>query len=628
MSITSKSTKTPSPDVTFFSDLIKALSVLIVGPFWLSAWGAKRINESSLGAKPLVRVLAAILLLAGIFVLFGLLSNLILLKPLIKASAIYISLVLGFFGFWILCSDLMDRKKPSRITVDKLENHAQSFNGLLPILVDPMNIPLGVSLQSQKPFSIPVIQSLEHVLICGATGVGKTSLLMTMLQHCMCHNYPAIIIDPKGDFVDLDIIKDLAKTFGREDDLMVFSLSNPNESCAYNPIKLGTPENKKSKLMDGLSLSHEYYGAIASMVLINIFEILNALGEPNADLSRVLSILIDQETRAELEARLVNLPESPETGLLLKNLKAIRQVSLKDISGLCAQLQNFTMSEFKGIMLNESGKTEIDMLDVLTKGKIAYFQLNTNAYSDLARRFGKLLIEDIKFTSNTIQSNREMPRAKFAGVFIDEFGSFATKEFANIQKMVRSAGISLRLFYQGMADLRAVSPEFEDQVLGNTLTKIILRQDVDSDVEKWSGMAGTVSDLIESYQIEDTVLMKIRTGMGNMHEGKRMKIDFDVFKQLGKGQAVVIDKGRRIQDVIEIWDSKNSKFQTEVKNYMAKLPGSVGTRACQSKTSTEVSMSDGDSIIGRQDSNFGSGFSSAKDAKRASPGHKQNSKLI
>ena len=140
--------------------------------------------------------------------------------------------------------------------------------------------------------------------------------------------------------------------------------------------------------------------------------------------------------------------------------------------------------------------------------------------------------------------------------FIDEAGSFLSKSFAELQKTIRSIGVGLAIFFQGIADLKVTSPEFAEQVLGNTKVKIILRQENTSDVETWSAMAGTIDSVITSHQTNEAGLTSSKTGMGNMHEGKKMKIDFDVFKSLNVGQAIVINKGRHTYDLIKIWQQK------------------------------------------------------------------------
>ena len=77
-------------------------------------------------------------------------------------------------------------------------------------------------------------------------------------------------------------------------------------------------------------------------------------------------------------------------------------------------------------------------------------------------------------------------------------------------------------------------------------------------------MAGTEDAEIESYQMNTDGLTSGRTGMGNMHEGKKMKIDFDVFKNLNVGQAVVINKGRHTQELVQIWQQSQPRLTSEI----------------------------------------------------------------
>ena len=43
------------------------------------------------------------------------------------------------------------------------------------------------------------------------------------------------------------------------------------------------------------------------------------------------------------------------------------------------------------------------------------------------------------------------------------------------------------------------------------------------------------------------------TGIGSVREVKEMKIEFDVFKKLSPGQAVLIDKVHHKEDLFQVW---------------------------------------------------------------------------
>ena len=109
-----------------------------------------------------------------------------------------------------------------------------------------------------------------------------------------------------------------------------------------------------------------------------------------------------------------------------------------------------------------------------------------------------------------------------------------------------------KMILQGLADLKAISPEFKDQVIGNTSSKIVFRQDVSSDAEEWSKMAGTFSSNKKTYQVMGEEMEEM-TGLGSLRHTKEMKIEFDIFKNLSKGQAVLIDKRRHKEDLVKIW---------------------------------------------------------------------------
>ena len=126
--------------------------------------------------------------------------------------------------------------------------------------------------------------------------------------------------------------------------------------------------------------------------------------------------------------------------------------------------------------------------------------MNVNGYGDISRRIGRIILQDLKVLSNQIQAGQKNFNYDFCACFIDEFGSFATQDFADFLKMARSSRIGIHLFCQGLADLKAVTSEFKEQIIGNTSSKIIFRQDVPEDAETWSGIAGTFSSRKKTYQ--------------------------------------------------------------------------------------------------------------------------------
>ena len=189
--------------------------------------------------------------------------------------------------------------------------------------------------------------------------------------------------------------------------------------------------------------------------------------------------------------------------------------------------------------------------------------MNVNGYGDIARQIGRMILQDLKVLTNQIQAGQQSFTYKFCACFIDEFGSFATADFSDLLKMARSSRIGFHLFCQGLADLKAVSPEFKDQIIGNTSSKIIFRQDVPEDAEAWSLIAGTFTSNKRTYQVTGEQEEEERTGIGSLREVKEMRIEFDVFKKLSVGQAVLIDKACHKEDLLKVWQVESSTLKTE-----------------------------------------------------------------
>ncbi len=180
----------------------------------------------------------------------------------------------------------------------------------------------------------------------------------------------------------------------------------------------------------------------------------------------------------------------------------------QNLVSLKAQIQTLTSPEFRNSSIHE--EKEIDLLDVMKKNQIAYFQLNLNSYGFLGKKIGKILVQDLKVISSQIQSGQVDFKPLLLGVLIDEFGSFATPDFSDFLKQVRSAGTGVHLFCQGLADLNVVSQSFSNQVLGSAATKIILRQDVKRTLEKWAFTAVTRGTVGRSFQVSERILGNLK----------------------------------------------------------------------------------------------------------------------
>lgn len=354
------------------------------------------------------------------------------------------------------------------------------------------------------------------------------------------------MIDPKGESSSLELIRSFGNSWSEdfEKRLQVFSISAPVISAKYNPLKHGNANQLKDRMMEAFVWSEPYYQNVSASFLTAFTACTEFLGIP-LSLEVVSKILLSKEERAAILKQLqMKFDSGNQRALDLFHLISpfFSKSKEEELSGLGAQISILNNPTFGHLLSFQKNENEIDLRHIRKSGGIAYFQLDTLGNADSARRLGRMIVEDLKSMSSEVYKNEPNESERiFFPIFIDEFGSFASREFIEFLKQSRGAKFGIHAFCQGLEDMDVVSSEFRRQVISNTMTKIGLRMDDHETVDEFCATAGTFDTLKQSYQVSGE-LMASRTGMGNMREAKQMQIEHDVLKQLKTGQAVVIEK--------------------------------------------------------------------------------------
>lgn len=438
------------------------------------------------------------------------------------------------------------RPRSKLIRVASFEKTVKNFKSIAEVFKEIDTVPIGIDLNTGKVMSLYQKRRISHVIVYGATGSGKSTLLINMFSHSIYHNQPCIVIDPKGEDSTLNTVirigRDLSPTFDKR--FKLFSLAKPNTSAYYNPIKHGNANELKDRMMEAFNWSEQYYQSIAGEFLSVFCSVTEYLEIPlTIDL-----VALHLSHKEEQSALLTQLHKKAAAGdkradrLFMTLSSLFKRLKPDDLAGLHAQLSILNNPTIGHLLSFDKAEVEINLCEALEKNQIIYFQLPILGNADTSRRLGRMIIEDIKALSAYVyQRVPNEDDRKFCSVFLDEFGSFASKEFIELLKQARAAKIAVHLFTQGHEDLDVVSPEFGRQTGSNPLTKIVLRLDDEKSVNAVCSMAGTVDALEKSYQVENTFTW-MKTGMGNMRETKQMRVEHDAVKNLNNGQAVVIEK--------------------------------------------------------------------------------------
>jgi hypothetical protein len=380
---------------------------------------------------------------------------------------------------------------------------------------------LGVSLLNSKPVVIPDADVNQMVLVLGTTGGGKTITMRRFYERAISQGAPLIAVDGKPTAENAAWLRALAAQHGRP-----FYGFNCENHCHYNVFASGGYTELKDKI---ISLKDEwesdYYKTIAEDYLQTAFEVLLKSGQP-FDL-RTVADCLEYETLA-LAAR-----EANDERLFMR-VQALARYDKKDISGLRAHLNILINSELGAYFeINESHT--FNLAEVIATGGIVYFALPALQFPSFAKVLGKLVVNDIKAV---IAHHNQAGKKTF--VSFDEFSVFVGLQSLNVVNMGRGLGIHAIFGTQGTAELGAIDPSFEKQILNCVNTIICHRLNDSASAETVANWAGTRDTFKYTAKVST---LQGNTGDGSIRSTKEFIIHPDEIKQgLAVGEAFYITK--------------------------------------------------------------------------------------
>jgi len=394
---------------------------------------------------------------------------------------------------------------------------------------------LGSNLQTKEPLYLTDAMRQMHTHCVGSTGVGKTeSVMLPLLRHDIENGKGAIVIDAKGDLELLAKIRHYVKKAERKD-FYYFSLTYPEISCTYNPLLRGSASELKDKLVSATEWREEFYKKKAEEALLTLLRPMVELGR-KVKFRDLYYLMTDS-------GNLRTFKDTVGEGPMYHDLQVMENHfgdNHKFLSGIIADLGLITKSEFGPLV--DVDESQIDLRRAYINNEIVYFSLSTQAYEETAKRFGRLVLQDIKTVSNEIQTKMSGDKRHFFSVFIDEFASFTYESFLELLNKGRGAGLAITLLHQSLGDLATKRTTYQQQILENTNIKIIMRQDDPYSIEKFAKIGGAKRTMVSTYQTEERVLGTGLTGVGSLREGQTFRIDPDLVRKLGRGEAIVVSK--------------------------------------------------------------------------------------
>ncbi|MBS6250986.1 MAG: type IV secretory system conjugative DNA transfer family protein [Lachnospiraceae bacterium] len=382
-----------------------------------------------------------------------------------------------------------------------------------------------IGLNGRRNVYIP--DNAKHVFICGTTGSGKTIALSNFILHGIQKNYPLLLVDGKGD-IGAGSILEITKRFCKEHDrkLYVVNLSDPANSCTYNPFGNASPTACKDMLINLTEWTEPHYQLNTERYLQRLVILMK-----QADIQLSFKTILEYIKTEHFQMLSSTLAKNE----VITKQEHLLNVEICKVAGTIAES---AAARFSTIAESEAGQIfdndGIDIYTAIREHAVILFVLNPLLYPELSPLMGRMVLVDAKqAVSKCFNTNLE--RAFFV---LDEISSYASSPLIDLVNKSRSANITCVLATQSLSDLDySVDTSFREQVIENTNNYIVLRQNSATNAEAWADILGTRQSMEVTYQIAQQSRTTSTTGLGSARRIREFLYHPDEIKDLRTGEA-------------------------------------------------------------------------------------------
>jgi hypothetical protein len=310
-------------------------------------------------------------------------------------------------------------------------------------------------------------QRVRHVHVIGASGTGKSTLLLSLIAQDITAGEGLAVLDPHGDLIDsiLNMIP-----ANRVDDVILFDPSDEEYSIGFNILSAHSDLEKTLLASDLVSvfqrLSTSWGDQMSSVLQNAILAFLeSSRGGTLADLRR---FLLEASFRKEF------LKSVSDSEVIYYWEKAFPQLSgNRSIGPILTRLETFLSPKPIRYMVSQRAN-RLDFANIINNGKIFLAKLPQGLVGrENAYLLGSLLVTKFQQLVMARQAQSQSERRDF-WLYIDEFHNFITPSMAEILTGARKYRLGLILAHQELRQLQRDS-EVASAVLANSYTRVVFR---------------------------------------------------------------------------------------------------------------------------------------------------------
>lgn len=325
------------------------------------------------------------------------------------------------------------------------------------------------------PIGLTLNQRQKHTYVIGKTGMGKTTMLTSMIYQDMDSGKGLAVLDPHGDMFH-ELLQMVPEH--RRQDVVVFDPSDREFPIGLNLLDPGVDfasEDDRQEWITSTVLSvfaklsdEAFWGPRMEHILR--YATLTALQLPNPTLYTLQKLLTNKSFQVET-AKTISDPVLKQ--FWQKEIALLGDMQLATVTApLTHRLGHFIATKMSRHILLQQ-KSTVRIADLMNEGKILLVNLSKgNLGEDQSTFFGLMLTSLIWMAAYQRTKIPERDRRDFF-VYVDEFQNFATPRFAEITSEGRKFRVSLIASHQNIAQIEDANLLMI--VAGNAATIICLK---------------------------------------------------------------------------------------------------------------------------------------------------------
>lgn len=310
-------------------------------------------------------------------------------------------------------------------------------------------------------------QRMRHTYVVGASGTGKSTLLLNLIARDIEQGLGVAVLDPHGDLVDETLSRIPPHRFN---DVVLFDPADEEFPVGFNIFSARSELEKTLLASDLVSifrrLSTSWGDQMTSVLGNAILALLeSSSGGTLLDLRR---FLVDSDFR---KAFLPTIADPEIVYFWQKEFPLLKGIPQ---APLLTRLDMFLRPKLIRHMVAQKDN-KLDFRALMDNRKIFLGRLSQGAIGEEnAFLLGSLLVSKFHQTAMSRQEQQESHRKDFF-VYIDEFHHFITPSMAALLSGARKYRLGLTLAHQDIRQLQSRDSEIASSIFANAFTRIMFR---------------------------------------------------------------------------------------------------------------------------------------------------------